>query len=114
MRVIAAFATVAAGVTADVVMPDSNVTGILALLNVAGLGYIAYMLVKASIAENRETRAAVNANTSAVNRLVRVWALWLVTERRDIPELVRTEARELLEESRASRDEAAADRGATQ
>lgn len=105
-------ATVAGIGIADVTLPtDASITGLVILLNVAGLGYIAYLLVKASIAENRETRAAVNANTSAVNRLVRMWALYLVTERRDIPEGVRSEARELLEESRAARDDAAADRG---
>lgn len=102
-RLIAAFGAVAGVGVADVTIPaEPGVAGMLALLNVAGLGYIAYLLVKAAIAEGRETRAAVIANTAAVNRLVRMWALWLVTERRDVPDQVRSEARELLEEARST------------
>lgn len=85
----------------------ADVYGLLALLNTAGLGLIAYLLVTRGIgavaADQRETRARLDANTNAVNRMVRMWALWLVTERRDIPEGVRQEARSLLEEARADR-----------
>lgn len=82
-----------------------DIYGLLVLLNTAGLGYIAYLLVTRGFStlesDQRETRAHLDANTNAVNRLVRMWALWLVTERRDIPEGVRREARTLLEEARA-------------
>ncbi len=83
---------------------DPTIASIVVLLNVAGLGFIAYLLVTrvapAVDTALRETRATVDANTRSVNRLVRMWALWLVTERRDIPEGVRREARELLDETR--------------
>lgn len=85
-------------------MNDPTIGSIVVLLNVAGLGFISYLLVTrvapAVDTALRETRTTVDANTRAVNRLVRMWALWLVTERRDIPEGVRLEARDLLDESR--------------
>lgn len=77
----------------------------IAILNTAGLGLIAYLLVRGGlrIVEQiaRDTRQTVDGNTRSVNRLVRMWALWLITERREIPQRVREEATEILEEARA-------------
>lgn len=83
-----------------VVGPD--VSALVILLNVAGLGYIAYLLVTrvapAVDATARETRMTVDSNTRAVNRLVRGWALYLISERRDISDRVKREAQSVLDE----------------
>lgn len=108
---VRAIVILAAPIFAETFTLAPEVYGLVVLLNVAGLGYIAYLLVRAGVAAAAETTRQVNANTAAVNRLVRMWALWLVTERRDVPEHVRQEARVLLEESRAERGEASGGAG---